>query len=271
MSDDAIALARLIDALRPWRERIVLVGGWAHRLHRLHPHAALPSYQPIITRDVDLAFDARLKMSGDIAGALKDAGFAEQLSSDHIPPISHYTMGDEDQGFYAEFLTPLKGSGVRRDGTEDATTSVAGVSAQNLRHLEVLLVAPWRLELAPSDSIPIVEGTTLLVTNPVSYMAQKLLIHADRHGNKRAQDILYLNDTLELFQERLDLLRECWLNEVRPTVTVKQLRTMKDTIQSAFGGVTNSIREAARIPAGRRVTAEEIRGRCSVGLTTVFS
>jgi hypothetical protein len=38
-SSDLPAFARLIMALEPWLDRIVIVGGWAHRLYRLHPHA----------------------------------------------------------------------------------------------------------------------------------------------------------------------------------------------------------------------------------------
>jgi hypothetical protein len=54
--DDLFAIARLIDALRPWRKALVIVGGWAHRLHRLHPWAGTPTYAPIRTRDADVAF-----------------------------------------------------------------------------------------------------------------------------------------------------------------------------------------------------------------------
>lgn len=53
--DDLTALARLIEAIRPWLGHLVFVGGWAHRLHRFHPLAHPPAHQPIRTRDVDLA------------------------------------------------------------------------------------------------------------------------------------------------------------------------------------------------------------------------
>lgn len=150
MMRDGPAMARLINALQPWKERIVLVGGWAHRLHRLHGDAAAPQYQAVVTRDADLAFDEQLgRMEGDIAKALELAGFAKKLGGKHVPPVSHFQFGAEDAGFYAEFLTPLRGSGIRRDGADDATVAVAGVTAQKLRHLEVLLVAPWRLTLPP--------------------------------------------------------------------------------------------------------------------------
>ena len=37
--EDFEAFARLVTALRPWLGQLVVVGGWAHRLHRFHPRA----------------------------------------------------------------------------------------------------------------------------------------------------------------------------------------------------------------------------------------
>ena len=36
---DIEPLARLIDALEPWLEEVVIIGGWAHRLYRLDTRA----------------------------------------------------------------------------------------------------------------------------------------------------------------------------------------------------------------------------------------
>jgi hypothetical protein len=30
---------RLVAALEPWLDQVVIVGGWAHQFYRLHPHA----------------------------------------------------------------------------------------------------------------------------------------------------------------------------------------------------------------------------------------
>ncbi len=54
--NDTAAFARLVDALRPWLNQVVIVGGWSHRLHRFHPLANPPAYLPLMTRDADLAF-----------------------------------------------------------------------------------------------------------------------------------------------------------------------------------------------------------------------
>jgi len=45
------SLARLVESLRPWLDRVVIIGGWAHRLHRLHPLAQPLQYEPLATLD----------------------------------------------------------------------------------------------------------------------------------------------------------------------------------------------------------------------------
>lgn len=111
--NDLEAFARLVQALAPWRRQLIFIGG-GHRLHRLDRRANQPDYQPVFTRDTDLAFANTEPMEGDIKQALMQHGFQEELSGDHRPPAAHYTLGDEAGGFYAEFLTPLAGSGYKR-------------------------------------------------------------------------------------------------------------------------------------------------------------
>src|SRR6266567_6055865 len=41
------SFARLVESLRPWLDQVVVVGGWAHRLYRLHPLAQQPRYEPL--------------------------------------------------------------------------------------------------------------------------------------------------------------------------------------------------------------------------------
>ena len=40
------AFKRLLAALEPWLDRVVIIGGWAHQLYRLHPHAQELTYPP---------------------------------------------------------------------------------------------------------------------------------------------------------------------------------------------------------------------------------
>ncbi len=269
--EDMEAFARLVTALRPWLGQLVIVGGWAHRLHRFHRLAKQPPHHlPLRTRDTDLAFSPDEALAGNLRAALTDAGFAEELFGDDAPPATHYRLGEDDAGFYAEFLTPLLGSGLKRDGKPDATVSKAGITAQKLRYLEVLLVSPWSVRAGLEKEVPITPDLDLFVPNPTSFIVQKLLINSDRRREKKAQDVLYIHDTLELFGGSLGELRRLWVEEVRPTMAPKTATKAETIAHELFVAVTDTIREAARIPPGRRLAPENAQRACRYGLAEVL-
>jgi hypothetical protein len=269
--NDFAALARLIRAIEPWRAHLVFVGGWAHRLYRFHPLANVPSYQPLLTRDTDLAFANQAPLKGDIKEALATAGFTEELLGDHRPPVTHYTLGDDDAGFYAEFLTPLHGSGVKRNGEADATLSKAGITAQKLRHLEILLVSPWVISVGPAQGVPLPHAIDLQVANPVGFIAQKLLIQDDRPPAKRAQDLLYIHDVLELFGAAIPTLKQLWKEKVRPSLGERKARRVVELSGKSFSSVTDRIREAARIPRDRALSPERLQAACQLALEQILT
>ena len=267
--EDAASFARLIEALRPWLGHLVIAGGWAHRLHRLHPLAGRLAYLPVRTRDVDLALSLQVPLPGDIREALEQAGFTRSFRGDDSPPVTHYRLGD-DEGFYAEFLVPLKGSELKRNGQPDVTASKAGINVQKLRHLDLLLVAPWSVGIGAGTEVPFDESIELLVPNPVSFIVQKLLIHDKRNGRKKAQDVLYIHDTLELFGGALDDLRALWIDHVRPTMPEKTAKRAEKAARALFTEVTDTIREAARIPPDRRLAPDVVRAACEYGLAEIL-
>ena len=269
MSDDLRAIAKLLEALRPWREHLVIVGGWAHRLHRFHERAFPPAYQPLRTRDVDVALSPTSPLKGNIGDALESAGFQQEFSGEHTPPITHYRLGKEDEGFYAEFLAPLHGSGIRRNGQPDVTVASAGIIAQKLRHLDLLLVQPWTVSLGRTVGIPI-DPVEIKIANPVSFIAQKFLIQKDRKREKRPQDVLYIHDTLELFGRELQHLRSVWLDLVRPSLPPKTARNVEQLCREHFAEVNDVIRDAARLPQDRALTPDLILRACRSGLDEVF-
>lgn len=59
------SFATLVESLRPWLDQVVIIGGWAHRLYRLHPLAERPQYAPLATLDADVALPRRLKVTGN--------------------------------------------------------------------------------------------------------------------------------------------------------------------------------------------------------------
>lgn len=268
--EDAASLARLFGALRPWLGHLVVVGGWAHRLYRSHRLAGAPPHPPVRTRDVDLALSLHAPLEGDIADALTRAGFGRTFLGADTPPVTRYSLED-DAGFYAEFLVPLQGGELTRRGTHHGAVEKAGITAQTLRHLELLLVAPWSVHVGPGTDVPLEPAAEVLVPNPVSFIVQKLLIHEKRRPNKQAQDLLYIHDTLELFGGALDDLRAAWRDHVRPSMPDKTARRAKTLARALFENVTDEIREAARIPEGRRLSPENLRAATEYGLAQILS
>jgi hypothetical protein len=74
-----------------------------------------------------------------------------------------------------------------------------------LRHIEILLSHPWSVDL---------RKVSVRIANPVSFLAQKILIHGKRDRQDRAKDIRYTHDTLEVFGARLAELRQLCRSKV---------------------------------------------------------
>lgn len=262
---------KLIDALRPALGRVVIAGGWAHRLHRLMPDARAMKYPPLATDDVDVVLEQdHTGRAPDLKAALRGAGFTEDFSGDTQPPVTYYQLGLESEGFYAEFLTPLRGGTHKRDGSPDETEKIQGINAQKLRHLELLLIEPWQVEVSQRTDFPLPAAAVVLVPNPASFIVQKLLVHFDRKPEKRPGDLLYIHDTLEVFSPKLDDLAVLWRSSVAPALNAKAHRELTDTIGTVFGSVTDTVRNAARIMPTRRLDPEVMRRVCSEGLSRIL-
>jgi hypothetical protein len=263
--------ARLIEALEPWLDRVVIIGGWAHRLYRLHPLAQPLDYEPLGTFDADVAVPLDLHETGEqIRERLLAREFREELMGDTQPPAAHYRVQSGDNSFYAEFLTPLEGSEVKRGGKRDVTARVSGVPVQKLRHLEILLEHSWDVMIAPALGYPTPGARRVLVPNPAAFLVQKILIHEKRNRDKRAKDFLYIHDTIETFGGNLAPIREQWETSVRPAVRAKAVRLVEGAAEVYFREVNDTIREASRIAAGRNLTPEILRELCAYGWEQIF-
>jgi len=257
---------RLIAALAPWLGQAVIVGGQAHRLYRLHPYAQELGYPPLATLDTDVALPTRLPAEiGDIRARLLSHGFSEELLGEDHPPATHYHLGDDASGFYAEFLTPLYGSETDRKKKRKSTAEISGVVSQRLRYVELLIDHPWSVDFAGGGP-----GVKIRVANPASFLAQKVLIRGKREREDRAKDILYLHDTIEVFGARLGELRELWRKVVMPNLSPRAANTVSKASTAVFGGLSDDIRRAAAVAASRGLSPEALRQACRYGFDEIF-
>ena len=266
MSEEEQPFRQLIIALEPWLGDIVIIGGWAHQLYRRHPSAQSVSYNPLMTLDTDIAVPCELPVRDeDIRKRLVDNGFVEEFLGDAHPPATHYHLRDASSAFYVEFLAPLTGSHYDRTGRSKATIDVSGVASQRLRYIDLLLIHPWSVDFEFDDF-----RTKVQIPNPNSFLAQKILIHDDRASDKRAKDILYIHDTIEIFGSRLEELRLLWLGNIATTLSRKAARTVAEAHESMFGRISDDIRQAAQIAKDRQISPEGIRQACEYGLAHIF-
>lgn len=268
--NDLEAFAKLVQALDPWRGQLVFIGGWSHRLHTLHPQASQLTFQPVFTKDTDLAFHNQVPLEGSIKDALIQKGFREDLTGEARPPAAHYKLGNDTSGFYAEFLTPLVGSGIKRTGEPDATMLAGGISAQKIRHLGILLTDPWIVSVGPKNSVPLDRPVDLQVANPLCFMLQKFLIKKQRTADKHRQDLLYVFDTIQLFGHMLPQFKQNWENVIAPSLDAGERKTVVQECAESFNTITDAIRDAAHIPQDREVDPEELRATCQYAFREVL-
>jgi hypothetical protein len=262
---------RLIEALEPWLEEVVLIGGWAHRLYRLDPRAQGLAYPPLTTLDSDIAVPSKIEAKEtSIRDRLLAAGFQEEFIGEDRPPATHYHLVGQ-AGFYAEFLSPLVGSEYGWKGERKATRIVGGISSQQLRYIEILLLAPWQIGLSKTNGYPFASAKQVQVANPVSFVTQKILIQDARDHKDRAKDILYIHDTIETFAANLVELRELFAKEIRPKLHVKKARKVSNAADALFGNVDDTIREAVQMVVDRKLNPEAFTETCRAGLNAIFT
>ena len=217
-SPDAF-LAHVLWTFRSYLDTLVLVGGFAVRLYEIHPRAAPAAVRVLRTFDADLATPSGgIPLAGESLSALAEAaGFQLDFRGDHIPAVMKLVPKEAIGGavgvgqYTVEFLTPMIGAPVSRSGREVMTSDIqAGVTAQRLRYLDLLLESPWRVSLAGLSGIP--DATTTIevrLPHPGFFIVQKILISDElNRQDKRPKDMAYIYQAVSLFRRELIALAE---------------------------------------------------------------
>jgi len=209
-------LVHVLRAFEPYLDRLVLVGGFAVRLYEQHPRAIPAATRILRTFDADLATPARLPVRGrPLAALAAAAGLQPDFRGDRIPPVMRFVFAppsgtaEGEEEYSVEFLTPLTGPPVDRAGRVPVTTDVqAGVTAQRLRYLDLLLETPWRVSLAGLAGLEADrEPMAVQVPHPGCFMLHKLLIAGERtREDRRAKDMAYLYQVASMFRRELPAL-----------------------------------------------------------------
>ncbi len=206
--DVLVDLGRLIDALGEYRRMAILAGGFVPLMYRRMSDVVLPQTPPLLTTDFDWTLPAHMDVLGgrSLAERLADSRFVTISSLGTEPPVQRYQherFGTKTLGpVYAEFLAPLVGSEIDRRGRPRSVVVVQpGLTPQALHYLDLLFVEPMPFDASTWTELSLKESTTILLPNPASYVAQKLLAWPDRVSKKRDKDLAYVYDVAVLTQE----------------------------------------------------------------------
>lgn len=215
-------LGYVLRAIAPYLDTLVLVGGFAVSLYRLHPRAARTEIPHLYTFDADFAVppEVRIKAGRSLSVLMAAAGLEPRFFGDSVPPVMKFFPGRAEADaeaaardqYYVEFLTPLIGPATDRAGRAIATKEIQkGVAAQRLRFLDLLMVNTWEV---PLDALPGMQGKVhgqvrVRLPHPGLLIVQKVLISGvPGRRAQRPKDMAYIYEVLALFRRELDRLAQ---------------------------------------------------------------
>jgi hypothetical protein len=267
---------KIVRALGPYLDELVIVGAWCHRLLHFHPLATPPPFPPLMSEDTDVATPERLlPRSPSMGERLQAAGFRASLSGSGPVPASKFYPEDDDKGLYLEFIAPLRGAAYTRTGEPNDTLAIAGITAAKLRYVELLLFEPWKFDLTEQDGFGVgTEAISLQVANPASYLAQKVLaVHRRQQAAKKPKDVLYVHDTLAMFGSSFAELRAqaASVLELLPAATLREFHRLRVELFRDDALLIQAAEIASATGRASPPSASTIATVCSLGLENVFA
>lgn len=263
----------VILALEPLLPHVLVIGGWAHHLHREHPLAHPPASEALQTMDLDVALGvaASAATNLDLVERFGSAGFDYEHTGTELLDSGHF-RSRTDRTFTVQLLTARRGSGTRRDGTPIRTLRIGGTPVEVLRGLDLLEADPWRTTWQSESG----SRFEFSVCHPTAFLLGKLLLTRiqSRPSKHRAKDLLYVVDTLQLFSGRWEeLLREA------PSLPAHVRRPLWKDIQSAYEESLRptsielqlALRRIQELPGDRPSTAEGLANLFREGLKPLFA
>lgn len=143
-------------------DHLILIGSWAEYLYRVAN--ILPDYEAVIrTLDIDFLVKnlRRPVPSINIASLAKEEGF--YVEEDCLTGVTKLLSSD---GLEVEFLIEQKGK-----GTETALKTNLGITAQALRHLDLLRDNTLEVQHL---------GIKVFVPTPEAFVLHKMIINSER-------------------------------------------------------------------------------------------
>ena len=203
-------LYKILRIIEPYLQDLIIVGGFASLLYSAHEKAENSDNSPLITYDVDLASEGHIPIKGEksIHESLEEEGLKCGLVGRfELPIVKYYQTEKSDSEFYVEFLAPLFGSEIKRNGKLDLTREIQkDLPAQKLRYLDLLLHHTWTIHSSNLSALKDYPDLVIKVPHPCMYIMQKVLTLSKRQRMDRNKDYAYIYQTLTYFRKNLKSL-----------------------------------------------------------------
>src|SRR5215467_3422254 len=87
---------------------------------------------------------------------------------------------------------------------------------------------------------------------------------------KEAVSTLYMHDTIEVFSKTLDELQKLFRREVAPRLHSRRVAELEAAADRLFGTIGDTIREAALMATGRKLSPGRLAETAQAGLKEAF-
>ncbi len=173
-------ISEFLNSIGPWRECIVIGGGFALFIYKLHLADPKLENIPIGTRDIDSLIPRRVPeiSKKNIAKHLYEAGFAHVFKDVDVPATEAYVKEIDGLEVEIEFLTD---SATRNNKNKNVV--IGGVVAQPLSYLT--------LSLQMTTEFQTYSGETGRVVSPGAWMFHKGLTFTRRKSPSKMLKDLY--------------------------------------------------------------------------------
>jgi hypothetical protein len=200
-------LGNCVRAFGDYRQSAVLTGGLVPLMYRYLPEFAGRTVRPaLLTFDLDWTVPTPLNLAGEFLDKqLTDSGFVVLLGGQEPPHVMQYQparYGDVRGPVYIEFLTPRKGGAEVRGQDRTVLEVQAGLNAQALPYLDLLLNAPLPFDVSVIPETGLRKSTQILLPDPMAYVLQKVLARNRRKPNKKETDQAHIYDVVALWSGR---------------------------------------------------------------------
>lgn len=238
-ADLAKEIADVIKKLQPISKDFVVIGGVSTYLYDFHELADVVQIKTTYTQDIDIAVPAYVsKNDMDIEKDFNSLGYQKEQSFfiDSPKPLFKYTKVLSDGEIEVEFLVPLQGSEYDRKGKQKTVKEIAGgITAQQLRFLDILLDNPYLITLDNLSGDKTDIGIFVKIPSPENYIVHKFITLGRRTDQtKREKDAFYLFDVLNRFKSNREGIAIAVAVLIKKYIKIHDIRDFKIKFQKFF-------------------------------------